>query len=83
MRSNGLTMINLTRGIFVFFQGVDSRFARYDVSLPVSKRSVSSLDADFIEWINKFGSLCLVVRVPGYRSKGLGSIRGDTRFSKK
>jgi hypothetical protein len=26
---------------------------------------------------------CLVVRVPGYRSRGLGSIPGATRFSEK
>jgi hypothetical protein len=34
--------------------------------------------------LEKFDGLCgLVVRVPGYRSRGLGSIPGATRFAEK
>jgi hypothetical protein len=34
--------------------------------------------------VSAVDSLCgLVVRVPGYRSRGLGSIPGATRFSEK
>jgi hypothetical protein len=35
-------------------------------------------------YYSSFDCLCgLVVRVPGYRSRGLGSIPGVTRFSEK
>jgi hypothetical protein len=47
--------------------------------------------AQGIELMNLFKCMCtlkdrlcgLVVRVPGYRSRGLGSIPGSTRFSEK
>jgi hypothetical protein len=47
-------------------------------------RGPLSLVGTIEELLGRNDLLCgLVARVPGYRSRGPGSIPGDTRFSKK